>query len=200
MESTGKAHAMPAVKKTEPPKKMNFDEFMEWYEHQEGRWELHDGIPVRRHDPSKGQAERFRHVRAKSQIFMALRAAVEKAGLDCEVVADGATVRIDEQVSYEPDALIYCGERVDGNALEAPDPVIIVEVLSPSTAYKDIGDKLEDYFKLPSLAHYLIIDPKHGRITHHYREGEQTVQRAVHEKQLELNPPGLVVELTELRS
>ncbi|MCF6200351.1 MAG: Uma2 family endonuclease [Hyphomicrobiaceae bacterium] len=51
-----------------------------------------------------------------------------------------------------------------------PDPLIIVEVLSPSTAYKDVGDKLAHYFKLASVAHYLIIDPKNSHIMHYFRE------------------------------
>ena len=42
--------------------------------------------------------------------------------------------------------------------MEIPNPVIVVEVLSPSTAADDHGPKLDGYFALPSVAHYLILD------------------------------------------
>jgi Uma2 family endonuclease len=42
------------------------------------------------------------------------------------------------------------------DAVAAPNPVIIVEVLSPGTTSTDTGGKLADYFCVPSVAHYLI--------------------------------------------
>ena len=186
---------MTALKKTDPPAKMTFDEFMQWYETAEGRWELHDGVPVRRHDPAKGHSERAGHVRAKSRIYQALENALAGADFKCEALGDGMTVKIDENVSYEPDALVYCGDRLDGDELVVPAPVIIVEVLSPSTACKDVSDKLDDYFRLPSVEHYLILDPKSARIVHHYRDGENINQKAVNETELRLEPPGVLVDV-----
>ncbi len=43
--------------------------------------------------------------------------------------------------------------------LEVPNPLIVVEVLSPSTQSFDLGGKLQGYFALPSLRHYIILDP-----------------------------------------
>ncbi len=189
-----------AAKSFDTLPKMNVKEFMQWYETQEGRWELHNGIPVRKHDPITGQSERFGHLRTKSEIYLALREAIQKAKLKCEAISDGATVNIDDEVSYEPDALVYCGERIDNNELSVPNPVIIVEVLSPSTAYKDISEKLEDYFKLPSVGHYLILDPRNGHITHHYRDGDQVAMQAVTGKTLQLTPPNMTLDLTALFS
>lgn len=187
-----------ATKSLNQPQKMTFDEFIEWYETQEGRWELHNGIPVRKHDPTTGQSERFGHLRTKHAIVKALESAIAKAKLTCEAIPDGATVPIDDDISYEPDALVYCGDSIDNNETSVPAPVIIVEVLSPSTAYKDISEKLEDYFKLPSVAHYLILDPRNGHITHHYREGGHVAMKAVTGESLQLTPPNLTLNLTAL--
>ena len=107
-------------------KKLTFDQFMRDYETAPGHWELHDGVPVRKHDPAKAQAEQFGHIDSKAEIFLALRAAIRNARLNCRAVTDGATVKINETTGYIPDALVYCGERADKTALQAPDPVIIV--------------------------------------------------------------------------
>jgi len=189
---------MTALKKPEQPAKMTFDEFMQWYEHQEGRWELHDGTPVRLHGPVTGNAERIEHARAKSAIYLALKTAIAGAGRQCEALPNGMTVAINDDVSYEPDAVVYCGERLPRGTLGVPEPIIIVEVLSPSTAYKDVGDKLRDYFTLPSVAHYLVIDPKNGHITHHYRDGKHIAQKAAYGDELSLDPPGIALKLGEL--
>ena len=179
-------------------KKMTVDEFMKWYETAEGRWELHDGVPVRKHDPAKGQSERIQHLRLKSEIFTRVKTAIARAGKDCEALPDGASVKISEEITYEPDALVYCGERLEKGAIIVPEPVIIVEVLSPSTAWKDLSDKLEDYFTLPSVAHYLVLDPGKDRLLHYRRNGEQISVKIVHDDRLALDPPGIELDLEEL--
>ena len=42
--------------------------------------------------------------------------------------------------------------------MEIQNPVIVAEVLSPSATADDHGTKLDGYFALPSVAHYLILD------------------------------------------
>ena len=185
---------------TQKTEKMTVDEFMQWYETQEGKWELHNGIPVRKHDPAKGQSERIEHSRVKYALTKNLDNAIQKAKKKCEVLPDGMTVRIDDGVCYEPDAVVYCGEKLDGKALEVPHPVIIVEVLSPSTAWKDVGAKLTDYFTIETVQHYLIVDPVRESIQHHYRDGANINVEAVNEDTLELEPPGLKIDVSSLFS
>ncbi len=181
-----------------PEGKMTFETFMKWYETAEGRWELHDGVPVRLHDPATGQAERIAHGRVKARIFMALERAIQAAGLDCEALPDGLAVRINDEKSYEPDAQVYCGERLGGDGLVVPDPLIVVEVLSPSTALRDLNDKVAGYFSLASVMHYLIIDPVGARLSHYQRVGEDIHYKPVHGEALTLEPPGLRLELAAL--
>lgn len=58
-----------------------------------------------------------------------------------------------EVTTYEPDALVRCGPPLPDDAVTLTEPVIVVEVLSPSTRANDAGAKLEDYVRLPSLRH-----------------------------------------------
>jgi Uma2 family endonuclease len=64
---------------------------------------------------------------------------------------------------------VICGPRAPANALALDNPIIIVEVLSPSTAAIDPGRKLSGYFSLPSVEHYLILDPEWRVVIHHKR-------------------------------
>ena len=41
----------------------------------------------------------------------------------------------------------------------------MVEVLSPSTKHVDTGKKLEGYFRVPSIVHYLVVDPERRMVT-----------------------------------
>ena len=91
--------------------------------------------------------ERAAHARRKAEIWLALRDGIKAGGLSCEALPDGMTVKIDEHTAYEPDAVVHCGEALADDAVIVPAPVIVVEVLSPSTAARDTGAKLADYFR-----------------------------------------------------
>ena len=95
-----------------------------------------------------------------------------------------------------PDVLVYCGPRVPRGVQEVGNPLILVEVLSPSTKKRDHGVKLEGYFTLPSLFHYLIIDPERRLLVHH-RPGVAETE-IVTGPRLQLEPPGLDVDLTKV--
>src|SRR5208282_3552281 len=119
--------------------------------------------------------ERSAHAEMKFALQSALRAGILKAGLPCFMLPDGMTVRISERTAHEPDALVYCGPKLPGTAIEVPNPVIVVEVLSPSTRRIDASKKLAGYFSLPSVQHYLIADPDGPPLIHHQRHGGGTI-------------------------
>jgi len=52
---------------------------------------------------------------------------------------------------------VQCGAPIDLDATTVPTPIILVEVLSPSTSGVDAGGKLFGYFQLPSVEHYLSV-------------------------------------------
>lgn len=85
------------------------------------------------------------------------------------------------------------------DALEVPNPLIIVEVLSPGTKDKDHDIKAEGYFALPRLPHYLIVDPDRPSLIHRRRTGGDAFEtKFIHRSLLRLEPPGLDMDLTEV--
>jgi len=173
--------------------RMTVDEFLVWAEGQEGRWELYNGVAYRI------APERARHVEVKFAVQVALRQAIRKAGAACHMLADGAGVRISRYVMHIPDALVYCGPKLPGDAMEVPNPVIVVEVASPSTRNTDETVKLTGYFSLPSVHHYLIVDPEGRPVVHRSRQPDGTILRSlVHHGTLTLSPPGIELNVVEL--
>src|SRR5690242_12325748 len=105
---------------------MDVDAFLRWAEGRDGRWELRDGQAVLM------APERAAHALVKLAAQIALREGVRRAGLSCRVFPDGMTVRIAARTAFEPDALVVCPTPADLNTMEIPNPVVVVEVLSPS--------------------------------------------------------------------
>jgi Uma2 family endonuclease len=149
-------------------------------------------------EPVAMAPERIVHIRLKSRVWLALDRAIRAAGLDCEAIADGLTVEVDEDTDYEPDAVVNCGPRLDGEAIVATNPVIVVEVLSPSTQSIDSSDKLADYFRVPSIQHYLIVRAKRREIIHHARSGADIVSRAINIGAIRMDPPGISIDVAEV--
>ena len=97
------------------------------------------------------------------------------------------------------DMAVYCGARIAPNAIEVPNPMIVVEVLSPSTRRIDVSLKLAGYFRLPSVAHYLIIDPTQRLVIHHARSSGDTIQtRVISDGVIKLDPPGIALAMNDL--
>jgi Uma2 family endonuclease len=175
------------------PPRMTVDEFLVWAEGRPGRYELIGGEVVAQ------ASERAKHWTIKFATQVALLNAVRASGLDCHVVPDGATVRIDASTAYEPDALVYCGAEVSPDSMIVENPIIIVEVVSPTTGRNDKTRKLADYFRLPSVVHYLIIDPDAPLIIHHERRGDgEVLTHILREGAARLHPPGIELALAQI--
>ncbi|HTP93165.1 MAG TPA: Uma2 family endonuclease [Xanthobacteraceae bacterium] len=173
--------------------RMTVNEFLAWAKQQPERWELLDGVP------SAMAPERVVHGDTKYRAARAFDDAIHNARAPCRFVLDSAVVRIDGKNSYQPDVLVYCGEPLPGDALEVPNAVVVVEVLSPGNAITDLRDKLQGYFRVPSILHYLIIDPDKRLVIHHARGRDDTVAtRIVTSGQITLEPPGLSLAVADL--
>jgi Uma2 family endonuclease len=173
--------------------RMTVDQFLDWAVGRRGRYELLRGEVVAM------SPETVDHARMKGVIYRVLWNAIHQKRLTCEVFPDGMTVRIDADTAYEPDAMVYCGDMITGAALEVPNPMILVEVLSRSTQGVDLTTKLAGYFRLPSVAHYLIVDPTQPSVIHHARAaGDTILTRIVTEGMITLEPPGLEIALADL--
>jgi Uma2 family endonuclease len=173
--------------------KMSADEFLVWAEAQEGRWELDEGAPVAM------SPERVIHAETKHRVTQTLTRAIDEARAPCRALPDGLGVRVGAKTIFEPDALVYCGPRLPPESVEVSDPVIVVEVLSPNTAARDHGAKLTGYFSLPSVMHYLILDPERRVLIHHKRGQGQIIEtRILTEGILRLEPPGLEAPVADM--
>ena len=175
------------------PTILSRQEYRHWAEAQpRGRYERVEGEVIAM------APERIAHVEIKAAVWLALRKAIAAAGIPCHALPDGATVEIEDRTDYEPDALVYCGERAAADAIAVPNPVIVVEVLSPSTASTDTGVKLADYFRVPSIQHYLIVRTDRPTVIHHRRsEAGRIETQLLSEGRIVLDPPGIAVEIAE---
>jgi len=173
---------------------MTAREFLEWAGVQaEGRYELVRGEVI------VMSPERARHVRTKAACWLALAEAIKAAGLPCEAFTDGIAVVIDEMTTREPDALVQCGKPIEAESLVADAPVVLVEVVSPASTRSDSGAKLAEYFSLPTVCHYLIVDPVRHVVIHHERGSDgEIVTRIRHEGELRLVPPGLTLPVAAM--
>ena len=172
---------------------MTVDEFLDWMDGREGRWELFEGELVEK------RPERPAHTETKRVTAAALKTAIRNLGCPCHVTKDGAIVRISANSAFEPDGVVYCRQRVSQERVEVPEPVVVVEVLSDGTAARDQGPKLSGYFSLASVAHYLVLDPERRSVVHHWRGESGAIEtRTVTEGPLRLDPPGLAFFVEEL--
>ena len=170
---------------------MTVDEFLVWAEGREGKWELHDGAPVAM------APERIAHTTVKLSAAVALAEAVRRAGVPCAAFAEGVTVRVSSKRAFVPDASVICPPPQPDD-IETSSPPVVLEVLSPSTAAFDHGPKLEGYFSLPSLAHYLLLDPDRRVVIQHSRGREGVIEtRILHEGTVRLDPPGISIAVAE---
>jgi Uma2 family endonuclease len=94
--------------------------------------------------------------------------------------------------------MVNCGDRMADDAIAAPNPVIVVEVLSPGTASVDTGGKLAGYFQVPSIMHYLIVHPTRRTVTHHRRSGDVIHTTIVVNGPIEMDPPGITINVEEI--
>lgn len=169
---------------------MKSDEFIAWAMEQPEtcHYELIDGEVVAM------APERAAHALTKFHIARRLAEQIEAGKLPCQAYPDGMAVEVDANTVYEPDALVRCGSPLPPNAIKLSDPMIIVEVLSPSTSARDVTATLQDYFRLPSLRHYLIANTKTRTIVHHTRgENDLILTRIVRDGPIMLDPPGITL-------
>ena len=135
-------------------KLMSLDEFLAWEREQPARYEYADGVATMMTGAS------LAHVTITMNITFALRQALRGTG--CRPFANDAKVVAAGSVRY-PDVAVTC-EPVTGSDDVVPDPILIVEVLSPSTEREDRGRKKFDYFATPSIRQYAIVEQNERRI------------------------------------
>lgn len=91
----------------------------------------------------------------------------------CYVLAGTMRVQAEEKKHHTyPDVAVVCGEPEFTDSQKRNtllNPVLIVEVLSPSTQSFDRGDKFVSYRKIKSLKHYILVSQYAVHIEHFYK-------------------------------
>ena len=139
-----------------------YEEYCQW----EGNWELIEGMPY---------AMSPMPVPAHQRVSLTLSYRFDVALKDCKnyTVYPPLDWKIGEDTVVQPDILIVC-KPVTKSFLDFP-PVLVVEILSPSTASKDRNEKMEIY-QSQQVKYYLIVDAKFKKIEiYQFIDGKYTL-------------------------
>jgi Uma2 family endonuclease len=177
-----------AARKLEPMTVAEFDDFLERQGDDASLFELVDGVVVMMTNPTR------RHGTIVGNIGARLKFAMERRG--CQSFQGDVRVQRDSNRKAndkpKPDVVVRCGSSDAESELLTyiDDPVVVVEVLSPSTMDLDRGKKLDFYKSLTTLQHIVIVYQDQVRVEHYRRQGEDwTTDKA-------LAKPTDVIDLT----
>ena len=131
---------------------MNADEYEEWEEGQPERHEFYNGHVY----AMAGGSEP--HARIISNLHFRLRSAL--GGRGCTVYTEALRVRVEPSGLYTyPDLSVVCEPPAFASEKKTTltNPLVLVDVLSPSTSKYDEGAKLDFYVGIPSLRAYVLV-------------------------------------------
>lgn len=114
------------------------------------------------------------HERVMTNLFDILRRRL--SGGKCAVLSSNMQIKVPSAPPYRyADGSVVCGkvevERFNGNDLLI-NPVLIYEVLSPSTEAYDRGDKFTYYKSIQSLREYLLIAQHRPHVTYYAKQND----------------------------
>lgn len=137
-------------------------------------WALEEGSEVK-HEYFNGEIFAMsggtnRHVVLSSNALAAL--IYQLRGRKCRAVSSDQAIRIENSglITY-PDVSVYCEpNRFEGRGdLALLNPVVIIEVLSQSTASYDRGAKFRHYQQIESLQDYILVEQNFVQVDHFHR-------------------------------
>ncbi len=126
---------------------MTVEDFLDWENRQEDRWEF-DGF-----DPVGMVGGTLAHTLIATNLVQALGRRLRPP---CRVLMEGVKLRLAHTVRY-PDVMVVCGP-LRLQATELSDPVVVFEVLSPTTARTDRIEKNREYAAHPSIQRYVLLE------------------------------------------
>ncbi|HRH44792.1 MAG TPA: Uma2 family endonuclease [Pyrinomonadaceae bacterium] len=91
----------------------------------------------------------------------------------CEAFIESVKLKADEATFYYPDVMVACDENPE-SAYYRQEPILLVEVLSPSTERIDRNEKLTVYKKIPTLHEYLIVWQDEIRVELHHKQSDNS--------------------------
>ena len=125
-------------------------------------------------------------------------------GSPCRVYDSDMRTRIPNTSNYRyPDLSVACDPQFEEDVLDVLlNPVVLVEIASPSTQELDRSRKWNQYRTLPSLQDYVLISPKHVMVEQRHRadDGEHWWIRVLEslEDELVLDSINCRVQLSDI--
>ena len=105
------------------------------------------------------------HNRTASNLVVALSNRL--AGRDCDVYSNDLRVLVEATGLFTyPDVVVTCGGEVfaDGERDTLTNPLVLIEILSPSTEAYDRGKKFEHYQRIPSIREFVLVSQDQKRV------------------------------------
>ena len=144
-------------------KPMTLAEFLEWEERQPLRYEF-DGVgPVAMTGGTAGHADVQRN--------LAIAVGGRLRGKPCRFYGSDLKFQVAEGHVRYPDGMVL-RSPIDRTATVVYDPVVVFEVLSPSTARDDRIVKAREYQATPSVRRYVMLEQDGVSATVYARSGE----------------------------
>ena len=115
------------------------------------------------------------HARLQTNLTAELFAALR--GADCEVFGSDLRVRVSKDMYVYPDVAIVCGTPILGDQQHQDillNPIVLFEVLSPTTETYDRGLKFQNYRTIESLKEYILVDQAKVRVEQYFLQPDNT--------------------------
>ena len=97
-------------------------------------------------------------------------------GTPCRALIEGVKLRLRKEQSYfYPDVMVTCEDRLqelDSQQQIVEAPLVVIEILSPTTEATDRREKLRAYRTLPSLKEYLLVSQEQAQVEIYRRRGD----------------------------
>lgn len=171
-------------------KRMTVAEFLNWDDGTDTRYELIDGRPVARAPATASHSiivvnlSHALRARLKAPCYAGGEAGIERPGRD--------------DTFYEADMVISCTPVTPGTAV-IPNPVVVIEVLSPSIVEQDRGRKAYDYRRIQSVQEIVLVASEQRHIVISRRRGAKwEVEDLIGDATLELEAVGVTIPLAAI--
>ena len=166
-------------------KRMTVAEFLTWNDGTDTRYELIDGRPVAMAPVAPS------HSVLVANLTHALKSKLQRP---CYVGSEAGVERPDrDDTFYEADVVVSCTPVAPGMAA-IPAPVVLVEVLSPSTVDYDRGRKAYDYRRIPSVQEIVLVASEQRHIViWRRRSAKWEVEDLIGDAVLELETVGVEI-------
>lgn len=144
---------------------MTREEFFDWAASKPGRYEF-DG-----HEPVIVTGGTNNHGRIARNLLVQLHLRLQ--GGPCEVFGSdsGGVATTGDKVRY-PEAAVT-RTTTPGSDRLVPDPIVVFEVVSPSSVHIDHVQKLREYHAVPSIRCYVLIEQDGIAVAVHRRQGPE---------------------------